>query len=318
MMKTCIFLWFLCFTMATVAQRDYSMLVNPFIGTGGHGHTFPGATMPFGMVQLSPDTRMDDWDGSSGYHYSDSVIYGFSHTHLNGTGVPDYCDILFQPYTGEDKWATEEFRSAFSHTSEKASAGLYSVHLDKHNIDVSLTATLRTGLHQYAYPAGTKEGKVLVDLEHRDKVLETYFELVDSFTIKGYRFSQSWAKNQKLYFAARFSKPIIHSVYKIHDVQPNNRYMRKMAFTFDVTDGQPVLCQVAISPVDMNGALNNLDKEHTGFDFDGTVQKAKTAWNRELGKIEVFGGTNDQQTVFYSALYRRWPFSRYRRQNTRK
>src|SRR5829696_1809443 len=119
------------FHFNTRAQKDYTQLVNPFIGTGGHGHTYPGASMPFGMIQLSPDTRMADWDGSSGYHYSDSVIYGFSHTHLSGTGIPDYCDLLFMPFTGKVEWNNTEYRSSFSHKNEKAAPGYYEVMLDK-------------------------------------------------------------------------------------------------------------------------------------------------------------------------------------------
>src|SRR4051812_27580155 len=122
------------FHLSLSAQRNYTSLVNPFIGTGGHGHTYPGASMPFGMMQLSPDTRMADWDGSSGYHYSDSVIYGFSHTHLSGVGIPDYCDVLLMPFTGEVKWDNREYRSHFSHKNEKASPGYYEVFLDKDKI----------------------------------------------------------------------------------------------------------------------------------------------------------------------------------------
>lgn len=310
MNKKILFILFLFFAEHTNAQIDFTRWVNPFIGTGGHGHTFPGATLPFGMVQLSPDTRMDDWDGSSGYHYSDSVIYGFSHTHLNGTGVPDYCDILFQPFTGDDQWTKEEYRSPFSHKNEKASAGFYSVHLDKYNIDVALTATLRTGLHQYRFPADAAEGKIMIDLNHRDKLLDAYIEQTDDYTIKGYRFSQSWAKNQKIFFAAHFSKPIKKTAFRYAEQKDKlpaageNKNKLSCILNFDCSDNRTLLVKVAISPVDMDGALNNLEKEQPGFDFEGTVQKAKTAWNKELGKIEVSGGTADQQTIFYSALYR--------------
>src|SRR5688500_15459798 len=149
-----------CFCILNVAfaQTDYTKLVNPFIGTGGHGHTFPGATMPFGAVQLSPDTRMADWDGSSGYHYSDSVIYGFSHTLLSGTVIPDYCDVLMMPFTGAVKWKKEEYRSPFSHKNEKAFPGYYEVMLDKHRIKAQLTTTMRSGMHQYTFPRAEKEG----------------------------------------------------------------------------------------------------------------------------------------------------------------
>ncbi|HLM01681.1 MAG TPA: hypothetical protein VK400_11550, partial [Pyrinomonadaceae bacterium] len=145
---------------AQATTKDYTRYVNPFIGTGGHGHTFPGATVPFGLVQLSPDTRMDDWDGSSGYHYSDTQIYGFSHTHLSGTGIPDYCDVLFAPTVGEPEFFARKgdlsengYASTFSHQNEKAEAGYYSVRLDEGNILAEMTATARAGFHRYTFPA---------------------------------------------------------------------------------------------------------------------------------------------------------------------
>ena len=178
------------------AQRDYTQHVNPFIGTGGHGHTYPGASMPFGMMQLSPDTRLADWDGSSGYHYSDSVIYGFSHTHLSGTGIPDYCDLLLMPFTGEVKWEGKDYRSSFSHKNEKASPGYYEVLLDKHKIKAQLTTSFRSGMHQYQYPQEAKEGSVLIDLKWRDEVLESGIEKVSDYELRGFRRSKSWAQNQ--------------------------------------------------------------------------------------------------------------------------
>ena len=148
--------------------------VNPFIGTGGHGHTFPGATVPFGMVQLSPDTRPDpgDWDGCSGYHFSDSVIYGFSHTHLSGTGVSDYCDVLLQPVLAASGFEKQDFASPFDKKKERAEAGLYEVFLEKPGVKVELTASERAGFHRYSFPKNTKTGSVLLDLRWRDIVLD--------------------------------------------------------------------------------------------------------------------------------------------------
>src|SRR4051812_9261413 len=146
-----IFIAIFLLPLACIAQRDYTKLVNPFIGTGGHGHTYPGASMPFGMMQLSPDTRQADWDGSSGYHYSDSVIYGFSHTHLSGTGIPDYCDLLLMPFVGDIKWNPNEYHSSFSHKNEKASPGYYEVILDRQQIKAQLTTSYRSGMHQYSF-----------------------------------------------------------------------------------------------------------------------------------------------------------------------
>ncbi len=301
----------LWYGVAAFAQKDYTKLVNPFIGTGGHGHTYPGATSPFGFVQLSPDTRMADWDGSSGYHYSDSIIYGFSHTHLSGTGVPDYCDILLQPTTGAYEWDNKKYASSFKHASEKAYAGFYGVHLDKYNINVRLTTTARTGLHRYHFPENTKEGNVIVDLIHRDIVLDSYIEVVDNFTIKGYRFSKSWANNQKLFFVAKFNKPIIRKELHIGatetQMQSENSAKGKAiqaGFTFDVSDGEPLLVQVALSPVSMEGAALNLVTEQPNFNFDEAVKQNEQVWNKELSKIEIASHTfNNIDTIFYTAMY---------------
>src|ERR1044072_5802671 len=167
-MRLIIFLCLLVLPLQVFAQRDLTRYVNPFIGTAGHGHTFPGAIVPFGMVQLSPDTRLTGWDGCSGYHYSDSVVYGFSHTHLSGTGISDYGDILLMPVV--DNRTTSP--SHFNHQNEKASPGYYSVRLDDDNILVELTATARAGVHRYTFPA-TNEAGILLDLAHRDKVIDS-------------------------------------------------------------------------------------------------------------------------------------------------
>src|SRR5437667_5025244 len=174
-----------CCLLPTVAgqTRDFTRWVNPFIGTGGHGHTFPGATVPFGMVQLSPDTRTDNWDGSSGYHYSDDIIYGFSHTHLSGTGIPDYCDILFMPTVGDPQFFAKEgdktvngYASKFSHANEKAEPGYYSVKLDDDGIFAEMTATKRVGMHRYTFPADS-EAKITLDLTWRDKTLMSQIDV---------------------------------------------------------------------------------------------------------------------------------------------
>src|SRR3954469_19375027 len=172
--------------------RDYTQFVNPFIGTGGHGHTFPGAVMPFGMVQLSPDTRTDNWDGSSGYHYSDDIIYGLSHTHLSGTGIPDGCDILFMPTVGEPQFFAKEgdrsvngYASKFSHANEKAEPGYYSVKLDDDGILAEMTATKRVGLHRYTFPdAG--EANIHLNLRWRDRLLDTQLSVVGKNRIEGF------------------------------------------------------------------------------------------------------------------------------------
>ena len=171
---------------------NLTSLVDPFIGTGGHGHTYPGASVPFGMVQLRPDTRLTGWDGCSGYHYSDSVIYGFSHTHLSGTGVSDYGDVLFMPTTGEIKLergssnnTNSGYCSKFSHNKEFASPGYYSVTLDDYEIDVELTVTERTGFHKYTFPENEKSN-IIIDLEHRDFVIESGIKIVSDTEIEGF------------------------------------------------------------------------------------------------------------------------------------
>ena len=188
--------------------QDFAKHVNPFIGTGGHGHTFPGATVPYGMVQLSPDTRIDgSWDGCGGYHYSDNLIYGFSHTHLNGTGVSDYGDIMLMPTMGEPSFDNKVYSSTFSHANEKASAGFYSVKLDKHNIDVRLTTSTRVGFHEYTF---NKSGKanIILDLRHRDKLLEGRIRLINDRTIEVLRRSEAWARDQYVYARIEFNVSI--------------------------------------------------------------------------------------------------------------
>ena len=180
--------------------------VNPFIGTGGHGHTYPGASLPFGMMQLSPDTRLEGWDGCGGYHYSDGKIYGFTHTHLSGTGVPDYCDILLLPMTGKYNPAVKP-ASGFKHESEKASPGYYKVFLDDYKVETELTVSRRSGIHKYDFKGKTNP-EILIDLAHRDKVTGSSLTIVSRDEISGMRRSQAWANDQVIYFVAKFSSPI--------------------------------------------------------------------------------------------------------------
>jgi len=270
------------------AQRDLTRYVNPFIGTGGHGHTFPGAIVPYGMVQLSPDTRLTGWDGCSGYHYSDSKIYGFSHTHLSGTGISDYGDILLIPSVGRD------YSGRFQHRNETATPGYYSVKLDDEDILVELTTTARVGMHRYTFPA-TDDANIVIDLAHRDKVLDSDLRVTSKTTVLGWRRSQAWAKDQIVYFALEFSQPF--TAYGPAD-KP-----RKTYFRFDTRSGAPVLVKVGISAVDIDGALKNLRAEINHWDFDRVKSDAKAAWNAELDKIAVSGGTDSQLTNFYTSLY---------------
>jgi predicted alpha-1,2-mannosidase len=292
-----------------LAQPDYTKYVNPFIGTGGHGHTYPGAVLPHGMVQLSPDTRLSGWDGCGGYHYSDSFIYGFTHTHLSGTGCSDYGDILLMPMGGEPSPDNKVYGSVFSHSTEKASPGFYGVQLADDNIRVMLTATERVGLHHYFFGGG-KAANVILDLVHRDEVLESSLKIVNDHTITGLRRSKAWATNQYVFFAIEFSVPFTQfGIWENDKLLPdgtgqmsNSKHL-KAYFQFGNLDKSLVTAKVAISPVSAEGALKNLAAEMPGWDFEKVKAEAEGKWNKELRKIEVSGGTTDQFTNFYTALY---------------
>lgn len=273
-------------------------LVDPFIGTGGHGHTFPGATMPFGMVQLSPDTRLTGWDGCSGYHYSDSVIYGFSHTHLSGTGIADYGDVLLMPFTGETYFnnggdGTPGYGAYFSKKTERASPGYYAVNLAEDDIDVELTASPRAGFHRYSF--NTKEDRqVIIDLMHRDQVIDARLQQLDDYRLTGYRHSSAWAEKQYLYFSIEFDQPIQSISYANAD---------SLVAAISFGSGAQLQAKVAISAVDEKGAAQNLRAEIPNWNFDEIHSSAKAAWASQLNKITVEGGTEEQQKVFYTALY---------------
>lgn len=293
------------------AAERLTARVDPFVGTGGHGHTYPGASLPFGMVQVSPDTRLEGWDGCSGYHYSDSRVYGFSHTHLSGTGVPDYCDILLMPGTGDVRLENGAgggtgYASAFSHEREQAEPGYYAVTLDDYDVRAELTATLRAGMHRYTFPEG-RSGHVLVDLAHRDEVIESEIRIVGDREIEGMRRSRGWATNQYVYFVARFSRPFSSASVAVDGKAGASlreaRGKRLEAVAEFGDEGGPVVVKVGISAVDVAGARKNLDAEIPGWDFDAVRRDASAAWERELSKIVVEGGTESQQRVFYTALY---------------
>jgi predicted alpha-1,2-mannosidase len=282
------FVWTIILTilaMPVISQeRGPADLVDPFIGTGGHGHTYPGAVYPFGMVQLSPDTRLEGWDGCSAYHYTDSVTYGFSHTHLSGTGIPDYADILFMPYTGEPAlFEQSKIGSVFNHDNEVATPGFYACDLETYNIKAELTVTERCGFHQYDFPKAPDQ-KVMVDLTHRDFVLDSYIKIVDKYEIQGYRFSSSWAKDQKVYFVARFSQPIENVVdlfnqyeFSSLDELDLRSDSIRVSLGFDIPPAEKLLIKVGISGVSMEGARKNLMDEIPDWDFEGVRKKVRQA-----------------------------------------
>lgn len=289
-----------------ISAQNYSQYVNPMIGTGGHGHTFPGAIVPFGMVQLSPDTRIDgSWDGCSGYHYSDSVIYGFSHTHLNGTGVSDYGDIMLMPGMGNPGLNPKDYSSKFSHKNEKAAAGFYSVKLDKNNIDVRLTSTKRVGYHEYKFN-NAGNAHIILDLNHRDKLLEGEVKIIDDKTIEVFRRSEAWAANQYIYARIEFSKPMKISKKDVNGKQENNLFTGTrlaLAFSADVKKGEKINIKVSVSPTGYEGAEKNMLAEAKSNDFDTVKKQAEADWDRELSKIEVKSDDRNKLSVFYTALY---------------
>ncbi len=280
-------------------------LVNPFVGTGGHGHTFPGACVPNGLVQLSPDTRPDgynDWDGASGYHYSDSVIHGFSHTHLSGTGVSDLCDVLLMPTVGKPTTDPSVYRSSFRKATEQAHAGYYAVHLDGPDVRAELTSTQRVGVHRYTFPKADT-ARLVIDLRHRDQLLEGLFEQVSATEFVGERRSSSWARDQRLFFCIQLSEPTTGQLVE-HQKLTHGRAPRNTAavLTFKPTS-EPLVVKVGISAVSIEGARKNLEAEVPHWDFDKVRTEAEAAWNAKLNKIKVEGGTRKQQRIFYTALY---------------
>lgn len=274
-------------------------LVNPFIGTGGHGHTFPGACVPNGLVQLSPDTRPDgymDWDGCGGYHYSDSVIYGFSHTHLSGTGVADLCDVLVMPMSGTASTDPAVYRSTYRHKNEAAHAGYYRVWLEEEKTLAELTSTARCGVHRYTMPFDQEQFLVL-DLGHRDKVLNASIRK-EGTDIVGERRSSSWAADQRLFYCIRIGRagsPVDFDL-KVSD-------STKAVIRLGAAGAGAVLVKVGISAVSIEGARKNLEAEVPHWDFDVVRQQAEDAWNGKLNKVHVEGGTREQQRIFYTALY---------------
>ena len=294
-----------------LAKKDQPLIsyVNPFIGTGGHGHTYPGATMPFGMMQLSPDTRLDGWDGCSGYHYSDSYIYGFSHTHLSGTGVSDYGDILLMPTNAVNfnngSNGKNGYKAHFSHDNEVAQPGYYKVHLDSTNIDVELTVSKRSGIHKYQFPSAENQ-VIILDLKHRDELLDFKINKIDDYSISGYRHSKAWAEDQRLFYYMTFSKPIKNVMYALEDANSTKNYKfesKQAAFEFDNLNNEPIYIKIAISAVDEAGAKQNLDTEIGAKTFEQVKTEVQNAWESQLEKIVIESDNTDYKANFYTALY---------------
>ena len=284
----------------TKNQSSKIQFVNPLIGTGGHGHTYPGAAAPFGMVQLSPDTRFDGWDGCGGYHYSDSIIYGFSHTHLSGTGVSDYADLLLVPQSGKLKTkglfeSKEGYGDVFDHQEETAQPGYYAVTLKKQQIQVQLAATERAGMHVYRFAKSEKK-YLLIDLNYRDQLLASDLKIIDQKTIQGHRISKSWANEQHFYFYLQTNTPYSKATF----IQDQGQ--QKLALEFDESVAQ-IMVKVGISAVNETGAKLNLESEIPDWNFQVIKTTTQRKWNEELNKIEASFPTKTQTVIFYTALY---------------
>ena len=292
-----------------VSEVDYTQYVNPFIGTDFTGNTYPGAQVPFGMVQLSPDNGLPGWDRIAGYFYPDSTIAGFSHTHLSGTGAGDLYDISFMPVTlpYSEAEAPLGIHSKFSHERESAYAGYYQVMLDDYGIRVELTATERCGVQRYTFPQA--ESAVFLNLAKAmnwDVTEDSHIEAVDSVTVRGYRFSDGWARGQKIYFYTRFSRPFdkmsVDTVFIEKDgLKISDGVVAR--FDYHTQKDEQITVVTALSATGMDGAERNFRAEATAGDFDGYLSRAKEMWNRELAKIEIESDSRDDKTVFYTALY---------------
>jgi len=291
--------------------------VDPFIGTGEHGHTFPGATLPHGLVQLSPDTRLRGWDACGGYHYDDQSLLGFSHTHISGTGIGDYGDILFLPFTEELKKVVRNgddqvvrFGSRFSHESEGASPGYYKVTLDDYGVMAELTATPRTGIHRYTFPASSQSG-LMIDLTtsiHERKCLMAKIKVISDTEISGMKHVEGWAPDRHVYFHAQFSKPFTallevegKNESSVNEVASQN--IRAILQFGNTKQKEQIVAKVGISFVDEAGARMNLEKEAPRWDFDLYRRGAEERWEEELSRIEVTSADETAKTIFYTGLY---------------
>jgi predicted alpha-1,2-mannosidase len=283
----------------TKSLSDY---VNPFIGTGAHGHTYPGATTPFGMIQLSPDNGVGGWDWCSGYHYSSDTIAGFSHLHLSGTGIGDLCDLLVMPVSSpidiESLKGHKAYSSGFSHETETATPGYYKVLLEKDSIKAELTTSKRVGYHRYTYKKGQNQS-VILDLGFAinwDSPVATFIQAEDDHTVSGYRHSAGWAKNQKVFFTAKFSKPIANK-------QILNQGNARAVFNFDAHSGDVLLMKLALSSVSVENAKLNMESDPDDFDFDRIKLEAETNWNTSLSNIQVETANETLKEIFYTAVY---------------
>lgn len=293
-------------------QLKLTNYVNPFIGTDGPGNTYPGATVPFGMVQLSPDIGIPGWDRIAGYFYQDSIISGFSHMHLSGTGAGDLYDILVMPTNSRFSKRIEDnnFKpfSSFSHEKETASPGYYSVDLLDYGIKAELTATARTGIHQYTFPEDDKS-QIHIDLGYAlnwDSPTETYLNVVDNSTIEGYRKSTGWAKDQRVYFVIKLSKAFdSYQLFKNDSLttSPVTGKNTKIILNYSTKEGEQIILKTGVSSANIEGAYKSLAIEAPDFNFDAIKRQAESKWEKELHKIEISTTNETKKHIFYTMLY---------------
>ena len=299
MCKTFAFLASIFLSLASLAQRSPYESVNPFIGTGGHGHTYPGATTPHGAVQLSPDTRRGDWDACAGYHYSDNTLLGFSHTHLSGTGCADLGDFLIAPYADR--------RMTFTHENEFAEPGYYRVTLDDGTF-CELTATTYCGMHHYKYPDGTRNIKMLLDLssvlDNGGYAKACEADVTGPNEICGMRTTHSWVNDRSLYYVIRFDRNIsTTSVHGDYNVSKSGEQTVSKFMEINLYGENEVVFKVGVSTTSIAEAKRNLEHDIMGFDFNAVRYNTRSVWEQKLNCIQVDGGTTDQRAIFYTALY---------------
>lgn len=297
-------------------MEDLTQFVDPRIGTGGHGHVFYGANVPYGFIQLGPTSIPQSWDWVSGYHVSDSTVIGFPHTHLSGTGIGDLHDINVMPVVGEVTYSRGDASSyetglwSYSDRSkEVVTPGYYRTHLSRYNVDVELTATKRVGFHKYTF-LGNESPAIVFDMVNGgcwDKTTEAVIRVVNDSTVSGYRYSKGWADDQRVFFRAEFSRKFDNVEFIVNDsVKEGNMAKGAQLFArvnFAAGNQEPVYMKVALSPTSEEGAQLNMQTELSGWDFEKTIADAKAAWNKELNKVKVYTTDEASKKIFYTSLY---------------
>ena len=297
-------------------MEDLTQFVDPRIGTGGHGHVFYGANVPYGFIQLGPTSIPQSWDWVSGYHVSDSTVIGFPHTHLSGTGIGDLHDINVMPVVGEVTYSRGDASSyetgLWSYSDrlkEVVTPGYYRTHLSRYNVDVELTATKRVGFHKYTF-LGNESPAIVFDMVNGgcwDKTTEAVIRVVNDSTVSGYRYSKGWADDQRVFFRAEFSRKFDNVEFIVNDsVKEGNMAKGAQLFArvnFAAGNQEPVYMKVALSPTSEEGAQLNMQTELSGWDFEKTIADAKAAWNKELNKVKVYTTDEASKKIFYTSLY---------------